>query len=226
MDDSSQLPPQGWYPDPAGAIAERYWDGQAWSQVTRPVAQEGPPAQPEPAVHGGPGSYGAGELAVWGWRVLAFIIDGIIWLLPITVIQGIVMGPNLQAMDDWSQEVLALVASGSTATLPPVPVEVMSALMRFAFVLGIVWAVYRTLMVRLAGGTLGQLAIRLRVVRDGDHSMDKLGWGLSLIRAVTAVALFNITFVGLINGLMPLFTAKKQALHDMIARTVVVRKHQ
>ena len=24
------LPPPGWYPDPAGTCAQRYWNGQAW----------------------------------------------------------------------------------------------------------------------------------------------------------------------------------------------------
>jgi len=26
-----QLPPPGWYPDPAGSAGFRYWDGSAWS---------------------------------------------------------------------------------------------------------------------------------------------------------------------------------------------------
>jgi len=30
--------PQGWYPDPAGAPAERWWDGAAWGHDTRPVS--------------------------------------------------------------------------------------------------------------------------------------------------------------------------------------------
>jgi hypothetical protein len=27
------LPPAGWYPDPAGPHAQRYWDGQAWTEA-------------------------------------------------------------------------------------------------------------------------------------------------------------------------------------------------
>jgi hypothetical protein len=27
------LPPAGWYPDPAGSNARRYWDGQAWTEM-------------------------------------------------------------------------------------------------------------------------------------------------------------------------------------------------
>ena len=28
-------PPPGWYPDPSGSAAERYWDGTAWSNEIR-----------------------------------------------------------------------------------------------------------------------------------------------------------------------------------------------
>lgn len=30
---TSALPPAGWYPDPAGAHARRYWDGQRWTEM-------------------------------------------------------------------------------------------------------------------------------------------------------------------------------------------------
>lgn len=29
------LPPPGWYPDPSGARAQRYWDGTRWDSATR-----------------------------------------------------------------------------------------------------------------------------------------------------------------------------------------------
>jgi hypothetical protein len=32
----STLPPPGWYPDPADARAERYWDGTRWTSFARP----------------------------------------------------------------------------------------------------------------------------------------------------------------------------------------------
>ena len=34
----TQLPPAGWYPDPAGQVSLRYWDGRGWN--------EGPPPPP------------------------------------------------------------------------------------------------------------------------------------------------------------------------------------
>ncbi|WP_181410643.1 DUF2510 domain-containing protein [Nocardioides humi] len=51
----------GWYPDPAGAPdTYRYWDGQAWSQMTttqpsggaRPDAAPASPAPAEPTAYG------------------------------------------------------------------------------------------------------------------------------------------------------------------------------
>ncbi len=33
---AADLPPMGWYPDPAGSSQERYWDGAQWTQNLRP----------------------------------------------------------------------------------------------------------------------------------------------------------------------------------------------
>lgn len=41
--------PAGWYPDPQNAAQLRYWDGQAWTESTSPVAQPDPAAQMPPA---------------------------------------------------------------------------------------------------------------------------------------------------------------------------------
>ncbi|MGF1597484.1 MAG: DUF2510 domain-containing protein, partial [Acidimicrobiales bacterium] len=40
-------PPAGWYDDPAGNPAtERFWDGNQWTQQTRPVPAATPPPPP------------------------------------------------------------------------------------------------------------------------------------------------------------------------------------
>jgi Protein of unknown function (DUF2510) len=31
----SPMPPAGWYPDPSGSHALRYWDGHAWTEVVK-----------------------------------------------------------------------------------------------------------------------------------------------------------------------------------------------
>ncbi|MEU6097981.1 DUF2510 domain-containing protein [Streptomyces sp. NPDC047079] len=57
----TQVTPPGWYPDPGqtsdGPASERWWDGRAWTDRTRPAEQAaawGPPAQP-PGVGAPPG---------------------------------------------------------------------------------------------------------------------------------------------------------------------------
>ncbi len=41
MSDEQQLPPPGWYADPAGGRSQKYWDGQEWSD-TGPAKQRKP----------------------------------------------------------------------------------------------------------------------------------------------------------------------------------------
>jgi hypothetical protein len=37
MSESPSSPPSGWYPDPAGGVGLRYWDGAAWTERTEPT---------------------------------------------------------------------------------------------------------------------------------------------------------------------------------------------
>ncbi|MDO0924811.1 DUF2510 domain-containing protein [Streptomyces sp. TG1A-8] len=62
----TQVTPPGWYPDPGqtndGPPAERWWDGTAWTDRTRPAgsaAAWGPPAQPAPPPYAAPPAYAA-----------------------------------------------------------------------------------------------------------------------------------------------------------------------
>ncbi|AOR30786.1 hypothetical protein BFF78_06745 [Streptomyces fodineus] len=63
----TQVTPPGWYPDPGqtndGPPTERWWDGKAWTDQTRPAgtaATWGPPPQPaHPAAPSAPPAYGA-----------------------------------------------------------------------------------------------------------------------------------------------------------------------
>ena len=55
MNQTPNLPPAGWYSDPAGGGGERFWDGQAWSQSTRDSRPEpNHPAQNPQSPYGGP----------------------------------------------------------------------------------------------------------------------------------------------------------------------------
>ncbi len=49
----------GWYPDPSGAAAQRWWDGTSWSASTQPYPLQAPmTAYPVPTVKNTPATAG------------------------------------------------------------------------------------------------------------------------------------------------------------------------
>lgn len=45
MTDTPAAPPPGWYADLSDSESERWWDGKAWTEATRPKASESGPGQ-------------------------------------------------------------------------------------------------------------------------------------------------------------------------------------
>ncbi|GAA3770567.1 hypothetical protein GCM10022240_23530 [Microbacterium kribbense] len=56
MSTSSPQPPAGWYPDPQGDGNQRWWNGVAWADQTRPAPVPPPPASPFAAPGAHPGA--------------------------------------------------------------------------------------------------------------------------------------------------------------------------
>lgn len=235
MSQTSHQPPAGWYPDPAGSGDERYWDGGTWSQVTRPTGGLHAPAQPaQPQTHGqqptqGYGylseaatSFGLPRLAGWWQRVLAAVLDYLIFFIPAAVILSTM--PFMQDLQAYYTEVF-IAASQGAVVVPEIPQSALDGLTAFSVVMAVVWFGYRAVMVALKGATFGQMALGLRVVPDGAGVAARVGWGQSFARAALAVLTWQVPLVGpLVFALVSLFTPKRQALHDLIAKTVVVRK--
>jgi Protein of unknown function (DUF2510) len=48
---TTELPPAGWYPDPTGKPGQKYWDGQAWTDIPAPEIPATPKAgwYPDPS---------------------------------------------------------------------------------------------------------------------------------------------------------------------------------
>ncbi len=239
MSFSADSPPAGWYPDPAGSGGERYWDGGNWSQVTRPAggmsgayaSQQAPTAQQSPYGQSGYGAAGYGAatarqpaLAGFWWRVLASILDSLLLSIPLSLVQNLIMGADVMyAFEVWLTDWLDRQIRGETE-LPPIPEPVLQAFGLAVVVVMILWIIYRTVMVALRGATLGQMITGLRVVPDGSPLGAVPSWKTSGIRAAAAVIFQQIPLLGLADPLTMLFSAKKQTLHDMIARTVVIKK--
>lgn len=51
-ENTPELPPAGWYTDPANSTQERYWDSKAWTHQTRPKVQAPPAETPTGQVGG------------------------------------------------------------------------------------------------------------------------------------------------------------------------------
>ena len=78
-------------------------------------------------------------------------------------------------------------------------------------------AVYGAVLWKLKGSTLGGIICGLKVVRHDGRPMD---WSSAIVRALGCF--FSLIFLGL-GFLWIAFDSEKQAWHDKIAGTIVVR---
>jgi uncharacterized RDD family membrane protein YckC len=116
---------------------------------------------------------------------------------------------------------------------PPPPMPTMAEWMSPAdqlwlLVVGLaVGMLYHTLFLRFFGATPGKMVCGLRVVPvEHGQYRDKLPWGAVLVRAaiwVVPAAVSYLALVRLLDALMPLWQKRRQALHDLAAKTQVVR---
>ena len=142
-------------------------------------------------------------------RLMAWIIDILVMFLSVVILGEIGIGADIFNTDAEP--------------------TVQSQLVNAAFAFG-----YFFILTAALGGTLGKLALGLRVV---DATGSKAGVGSLAIREIIARALGAIAIallgqgvgeavgiaIFLITVILILFDEKRQALHDRIGRTYVVR---
>ena len=243
--------PGGWYPDPVDPAQERYWDGWQLSRNTRPregMHQPGfaPPQQPNPTPYPpapyqtgypvGPVSVGGRAattadgvpLAGWWWRVLAALLDS---LFTSIVVSALTFPIYRSMVAQLTQILRELAEAQRTGATPPTPdinnlVSVQDQWITIAVSLA-VGAVYHVLFLRWKAATPGKLICRLRVVPvDQGHHHEPLSWNVIAIRvAIWLLPTMNglLGVIRLIDSLFPLWHPKRQALHDMAAKTQVIR---
>lgn len=266
-----------WYPDPADATRERYWDGGKWTNNTR-VSRMAPPAAPpapqaagtpvnpdpytarpnDPAA-GAPGvGYGpyngatgqqSGAPAVWqqapvgapaqtadgvalsGWwrRALAYIVD----MMVLGVLTSLVGWKWVRQVRDGYMAYIDDLLASANAGQPLDPAaasqalekyNIASALTPLSLVGMAVMFAYFLLMWKFLGASLGQLLTGIRVVpTDQGRSPRQLGWLPAVMRSLLITVVSQLPLLPLVSYLMPLWTSRRQSLHDMAARTQVVR---
>ena len=235
---------------PQGTPAAPQWPGQQaqqqWpTQQPQSPQQQWPPQPPQQQPYGPPGGgwsrppapYAVartpdGEpLAGWWKRLLARLIDWIIvWLvsLPLT---GYFLFRAAGEMGPAFEDYLRQVESGNTAAVAPtVTPEVLKWVIAYSVILTVVAIAYEVYFTTRSGATPGKRALGLRVrLRDRPGPLPTqaaftrtvIPMGGNLFSSLPLIS----TLVGLLqvaDGLLPLVNDRKQALHDMMAKTNVV----
>ena len=149
-------------------------------------------------------------------RVGATLIDGLVFI-PLSI-------PFLIAVwNRMSTEVDRSIASGQ-------PVDVTRSMGRYAgwaLAVAVATYAYQALMVRYFGGTIGKLAVGIRV-RTADGNV--VGWREALLRPILQLIIGVGSFVPgaglitLLDDLWMLWDRQKQTLHDKVAGTIVVHR--
>jgi uncharacterized RDD family membrane protein YckC len=241
--------PGGWYPDPVNAAQERYWDGWQWSRNTRPSAGApntgygqapyAPYPQPHPTRPVGYATSRAGSvqatttadgvpLASWWWRVLAVLIDNMITAAIVAVITFPVWRALYATLVSFFNAVLDAQRSGvAPPTLNPTDLISSTSQLIVTLVTLVVGMLYHGGFLRWKSATPGKLICGLRVVPvDRGRDPGPLPWSSIGIRVsiwvLPGISAF-LGFITLVDVLFPLWQPKRQALHDIAAKTQVVR---
>jgi uncharacterized RDD family membrane protein YckC len=203
-------------------------DSQQWG------AQQGGWNQPMPGyagTHEGATTPDGQRLAGWGRRLVARIIDWVIVGIASLALFPVVAPDVIPDLSSWVEEALSLAEAGSTA-IPDLPDRLYSQLTAFTLASALLALAYEALLLKTMSGTLGKLALGMRVrLRDQPGA---LSWNTSALRALVwqgpqllgsiPVLGFLASVFPVVNGLWPLWDAKKQSLNDKAAKTNVVLK--
>ena len=141
------------------------------------------------------------ELASWGRRLAALLVDGMI-------LGGIVLATLVSAgvpLEDINTTIL----EGSSLALILI------------FILP--KAIYDTAMIGSRNQTFGKMALHIKVVDEVDR-VTRIGYARAFTRWLSTAFLWALfTVPGVLDHLWPLRDGRRQTLHDKFARSVVVR---
>ncbi len=206
--------------------AERYWDGFSWSQHVRTA--EGAMVDDRVVV---PSTPDGQALSGWWMRVAATIVDGFVQipLLALATLPSIVT--HWSSITDWWNT--TYVHAGTSAPAPPVLDPTTSAGVVLYGSLFAANLLYALVFLRWKQATPGKLLLGLRVRQR--EVPGPMPWAVILRRVGFVLALSGVAQVpgigllfaaaALVDYLWPLRDSKKQALHDKVAGTNVVRVH-
>ena len=166
-------------------------------------------------------------LAGWWLRVGAFLLDSLL----VGAVAAALGWPYIRRIIEASQLFIndsIEAANSSTGAVTSVPVwtdyDLVNPMNGFTLVQLLVLLAYLVVCYGLLSGTLFQRAFGMRVVPTGRGLASRLGWVQSAARALIFSLVTIVPLLPYLSYLMPLWSAKKQTLHDMVAGTQVVKR--
>ena len=142
----------------------------------------------------------SGELASWGRRLAALLVDA--------AILGLVVAATVLAAGVPAEDLRERIREGETLLI--------------VLLFLVPEAIYQTWMIGSRSQTLGKMALRIQVV-DAE-SRSPIGYARALTRWVSTAALRALfTVPTVVDHLWPLRDPRNQTLHDKLARSIVVR---
>lgn len=148
-------------------------------------------------------------------RFAAFIID----LIIIGCLQAIVIAPIMAAL---GLGIASQVDNGGEISEEAAVGMIGAAIAGIGSVIMIVYAIsilyYAVMESSKTQGSVGKMALGIKVT---DMDGNRITFGKALLRSIGKIISSMIMYIGY---LLAAFTEKKQALHDMIATTLVVKK--
>ena len=223
----AQQPPESFQGQPyAGQPYEPAPQQGGWGEQS-PVGRFGAPASPgdrERTPDGVP-------LASWGRRVAAYLIDALILAL-----SSLLIGAALGIWGTLADLFETTLQSSSSTDLTPQFEAFLAAnagtLLAFSLIQLLVSGVYHVVLVATRGRTPGKRLLGIRVRLREREGLPI--WRAALSRWLLHFALPNLLsgvpglgFVGamfpILDGLWPIWDARRQAIHDKVAKTAVVR---
>jgi uncharacterized RDD family membrane protein YckC len=159
-------------------------------------------------------------LASWGKRLGAWLIDGVI----ILVVGGAFGWFGTPQLGELFGELGDAASSNDPATIEAITQDLTGPMVQMSLIMWLFATVYCILFWTTTAQTPGKMVIGISV-RAADRP-GPLTLGTSVLRRLVPLAGQFIPFLSLLDGLWPLWDNQRQALHDKVAKTVVVEGKQ
>jgi uncharacterized RDD family membrane protein YckC len=174
-----------------------------------------PPAQPPAQPTAAPVDSQGRPLAEWWKRLVAYVIDSIIIAIPSNILGGVIFGGLFAAKGPtFDTQTGQFESAGFIARV----LASWGALILMSLILTAAYFVY---LHGSRGQTVGKMVMKIKVV--GESTGELISYGDALKRwLVPALGVITCYIATILDGIWPLFDAKRQAWHDKFAKSVVI----